>query len=291
MPHGQTFEDLSDSSVLLSTSPSQTSIQNSPSFYVGPSSLTTYQRQAALSLESYSTTTVTVDCQTTLTLTSMPSYYITAAPSPACTGTSASCPCASNYECLELSPCLWGCEVMPMTSARPSSLQPSGHPTSRSTRILTSTQTVVPMRPSSSAQPPAGIGSHPPYAGADVDSYLPCVSGTFICLDKSTWDTCDYNANAELVYGYPRQVAAGMECITFLSPYSGGTSQQGQQGLTPKSFYRDDRVVRARPDGDCSQDGAIKCTSSQTFEVCDQGGWVDMGSVPAGQQCENGNIV
>lgn len=293
LPSAKCHMDLSDSD-LMSLSPAQTNSQNAPSIYASPPTLSTNRRQASVStLESYSTTTVTLDCQTTVTLTTMPSYYFTAAPSLACTGTSASCPCAANYQCLELSPCLWGCEARPLTTARTSNPKHSAHPTSRSTRILTSTHTVIPVRPTSSAQPPAGTsGSHPPYAGADVQPYLPCVPGTFICVDRTTWDTCDYNASGQWVYNYPRKVAAGMECITFLSPNSGGTSQHGQQGLTPQGYHRDDRVVRARPDGDCSQNGAIKCTQNgQMFEVCDQGGWVNMGSVAAGTRCENGKIV
>lgn len=221
----------------------------------------------------------------------MPSSYITALPLPACTGTFASCPCAANYQCNELSPCLWGCQAMQTTIPRMSRSQSDAYTLSRSTRILTHTNTVIPVKPSSSPRPPAESDSHPPYAGSDVQSYLPCVPGTFICIDETTWDTCDYNADADWIYEYPRKVADGMQCITFLSPYSSDTSQHGQQGRTPQGYYRDDRIVRARPDGDCSQDGAIKCTSSQTFEVCDQGGWVVMGQVASGASCEDGHIV
>ena len=148
--------------------------------------------------------------------------------------------------------------------------------------------------------------SHTPYATADqpyatpnVEAYLPCVPGTFICTSDTTWDTCDYNdgsdpdaSSTSYVYDYPRDVAAGMQCVTFLSPYSGNTNQYAQQAMTPHGYYRDDRIVRATPDGYCNQEGALRCTDSgQMFDVCDQGGWVRMGSVAQGTQCQNGQIV
>ena len=147
--------------------------------------------------------------------------------------------------------------------------------------------------------PPASGEGHPPYATGDVERYLPCVPGTFICVSSTTWNTCDYNdgsvpgePSTSWVYEYPRHVAAGMECLGLLSPYSSETSQYAQQGMTPDGYYRDDRIVRARPDGDCSLDGAIKCTyGGQRFDVCDQGGWVRMGPVASGTRCANGQIV
>ncbi len=57
-------------------------------------------------------------------------------------------------------------------------------------------------------------------------------------------------------------------------------------------MHRDDRYVRARPDGDCDTDGSILCMSGGSeFAVCDNGGWVRMGAVAAGTACRGGVIV
>ena len=275
-----------------------------------------HQRQAAASV-SYSTTTITIDCPSsvtvtvypsastsTLTITPRPSYYTTVATASACTGTSASCPCARDYQCQELDPCTWTCNAFKGSRTWHSSIY--SHTTSRtwttsrtthSTVVRTTTHTVVPV-PASETPGPSPAG-HPPYATGDVERYLPCVPGTFICTDDTTWDTCNYGDGSNpdtpsnaWVYGYPRNVSAGMECITYLSPYSSGTSQYAQQALTSHGYYRDDRIVRARPDGDCDDPGSIKCIDDgQQFEVCDQGGWVAMGPVAAGTTCSNGEIV
>lgn len=65
-----------------------------------------------------------------------------------------------------------------------------------------------------------------------------------------------------------------MECLPMLSPYAGSNSGYGQQGNTPNGEYRDDRYVRARPEGNCDVDGSLQCTySGQQFSICDHGGW------------------
>lgn len=139
----------------------------------------------------------------------------------------------------------------------------------------------------------------PPYATGDVEAYLPCVPGTFICTSNTTWETCDYNdgsvsssSSSSIVYDYPRVVSAGMECIPYLSPYSSSTDSNGQQSMRPAGYYRDDRVVRVQPYGSCTNDGSIECQDGgQQFLICDQGGWVLMGDVADGTMCENGEIV
>ena len=166
--------------------------------------------------------------------------------------------------------------------------------TTPSTVVLTSTYTVQPVPSTSSTS-----SGHPLYATGDVERYLPCVPGTYLCTSNTTWKTCDYNdgsdtnePSASWVYDYPRNVSAGMECIGFYSPYSNETSQYAQQAMAPDGYYRDDRIVRARPDGDCDDEGSIQCTGGgQMFDVCDQGGWVQMGVVANGTVCENGEIV
>ena len=161
-----------------------------------------------------------------------------------------------------------------------------------STVVVTRTGTVVPIQSTPASAPPSQPDSHPPFATGDLSRYLPCVPGTFVCTDSNTWQTCDQDASADWVYNSPRDVADGMECLPYLSPYSSQTSQYSQQGAVPQRYYRDDRIVRARPDGDCSDDGSILCTDGGTmFDVCDHGGWVRMGPVAAGTTCENGQIV
>lgn len=367
-PYGQTYHDLSDSSqpapppveqqntstaIMPTTYPTFSyaplsttdGYSSSSSFAAYPLSLdaNANQRQAVAS-QSYTTTTISTDCQATVTVTVYPNstttstitmapsqtYYTTVA--SACTGTSASCPCATNHQCQELSPCTWACNpyntpttlasspssadyttpatlpsspsssVSSSATASTDSTQSSQYVAStsssvRSTFTVISTHTVTPVQPtSSSMSSPTG---YPPYATGNVERYLPCVPGTFICTSNTTWDTCDYDdgsdANASStswVYDYPRNVSAGMECITFLSPYSNQTSQYAQQALTPNGYFRDDRVVRARPDGDCNDDGSIKCTDNgDQFELCDQGRWVEMGIVANGTTCSNGQII
>lgn len=70
-----------------------------------------------------------------------------------------------------------------------------------------------------------------------------------------------------------------MMCLPFLGP----------------DGSRDDRYVRARPLGDCSDDGDVMCVSEgdgeMGFAVCDHGGWIDMGDVAPGTTCTAGEIV
>ena len=129
-------------------------------------------------------------------------------------------------------------------------------------------------------------------------NYLPCVPGTFICASSTTILTCDTNDGSDAsaaeayIYDYPRAVADGMECVTFTSPYTSSNEQYAQQAGTPAGYYRDDRYVRAQTYGTCSEDGALECGSDgSTFLICDQGAWVNMGSVAAGTSCQNGQIV
>lgn len=263
-------------------------------------------RVAANESATRSTTTVFVDCPETITMTiyptetppisSNPPVYTTSAPRSACTGTSASCPCAPGYDCRSIGTCTWACIAQGQTTSSgfrttTTSARSSARPTT-----TTSTQASTPPAYTSPPQNP----NRPSYASAsDIQSYLPCVPGTFICTSPTQWYTCDYNGGTDpsrsstaWVYTAPRTVADGMECLPNAVPYFGASEEYAQQNKAPEGMYRDDRYVRARPDGDCERDGAVMCTDGgQGFSVCDQGGWVRMGSVAEGTVCRDGAIV
>jgi len=82
-----------------------------------------------------------------------------------------------------------------------------------------------------------------------------------------------------------------MMCLPFLSPLAGAVEDFGQMPGAPVGFYRDDRYVRARPDGSCDVEDELMCNGPWDFWLCDQGGWVDMGSVAQGTECVDGEIV
>lgn len=235
-----------------------------------------------------STATVFIDCPETITMTIYPSettkqpVYTTSVPPSACTGTSAACPCAPGYDCRVIGTCTWACIGQGQTSSRTGfHTIPTASPTR--TTVVT-TYTVIP-------EPPAN--GRTPYANAaNIQSYLPCVPGSFICTSATEWYTCDYNSAGAWIYTAPRRVADGMECLPQLVAYSSSTWQYAQQNHAPQGMHRDDRYVRARPDGDCDTDGSILCMSGGSeFAVCDHGGWVRMGAVAAGTACRGGVIV
>lgn len=253
-----------------------------------------------------STTTVYVDCPETITMTiypsetlpisSSPPVYTTSVPPSACTGTSASCPCAPGYDCRSIGTCTWACLAVGQTATSSGFLTTTNPERSSTTQPPPRTSTAPP----STYSPPPSNPNRPPYASAsNIQSYLPCVPGTFICSSATTWYTCDYNSATDpsrpsdaWVYKSPRDVADGMECLPFLTPYSASNEEYAQQNQSPQGYFRDDRYVRARPDGDCDVDGSIMCLNGgQEFEVCDQGGWVRMGSVAEGTTCSDGKIA
>ncbi|KAI5370832.1 hypothetical protein Slin15195_G017050 [Septoria linicola] len=134
--------------------------------------------------------------------------------------------------------------------------------------------------PNTTPQPTAV--SRPPYATGDVNAaYLPCVPGTFLCTSRTTYLTCNYNdgsldSEETWVYAdrYQQSVAAGMECLPMLAPSPASSGNTSQQDSTPDGQYRDDRYVRARPEGDCAVDGSLQCTyGGEQFSICDHGGW------------------
>ncbi|KAF4552738.1 Hypothetical protein D9617_9g025280 [Elsinoe fawcettii] len=174
--------------------------------------------------------------------------------------------------------------------------------TSYTTRRVSASPTPTSLSPDIIPFPPPS----PPYiATADQanESLLPCVPGTRLCQSPSAFLACaptppesSYAGSRTYIYGSSRQVADGMACLPFLSPYSSGagSGEQGQQITGVQGRYRDDRYIRDRQDGSCPADreGVIRCTDDGLgFFVCDQGGWVDMGPTAQGTVCRGGEIV
>ncbi|KAL1297554.1 hypothetical protein AAFC00_006122 [Neodothiora populina] len=173
---------------------------------------------------------------------------------------------------------------------------------SSSTVVVVSAATSTSGKPAASAKPTssattssAGPEITEGYATGDLATYLPCVPGTFICTSETTWVTCDQtmysDGSTAWVYEESRVVAAGTECFPNTSPYSSSTKQYAQQADAPSGYYRDDRIAASQPYGSCTSDGAIQCSGSDQFLMCDHGGWVMMGSVAAGTTCSNDKIV
>jgi hypothetical protein len=258
-----------------------------------------------------STTTVYIDCPDTVTMTiypsetppvsSSPPTYITSVSPAACTGTSAACPCAAGYDCRLIGTCTWACIAQGQTSSSGFRTTTATSRSSSSARVsVATTSSTTSSAPPAYSSPPPTNPNRPPYANAaEIQTYLPCVPGSFICSSSTEWYTCDYNGATDpsrpstaWVYTSARKVAAGMECLPFLAPYSASSEQYAQQNKSPRGYYRDDRYVRARPDGDCDTDGSLMCTDSgKSYSVCDHGGWVRIGSVTDGTVCRDGAIV
>lgn len=178
-------------------------------------------------------------------------------------------------------------ELLPLTTTITASTITVPYPTTLSTQM------------SSSAAAASFTVPMPPYATGNIDIYEPCVPGTFLCTDANDFLTCDQPSTSSNSVSQSsgwswqdsRAVADGMTCLPFLSPLSSATVSYGQMPGAPQGFFRDDRYVRARPDGSCDVDGALQCNGSSDFWICDQGGWVDMGSVAEGTVCQSNEIV
>ncbi|GAB7362558.1 hypothetical protein MBLNU230_g2875t1 [Neophaeotheca triangularis] len=267
----------------------------------------------------HSTTTVTVDCEDVVTVTilpdqdssmvtSAPPMYTTSAPPEACFGNSANCPCNPGYQCRLIGICTWACIADSIASTPTAFVTSRTAPTTVSATATASPTLTVSAPPGGSPQPsqpppptdnnplpPPTNSNRPPYVSVeDLPNRRLCEPGTFICTSEATFYTCDVSSDGDWIYTSPRQVADGMLCLPNLTPYPSNTVQSGfsvQQLQTIPGYYRDDRYVRARPDGDCDVDGSLQCTNEGTqFNVCDHGGWVRMGSVASGTICRNGGI-
>ncbi|KAI9696896.1 MAG: hypothetical protein M1820_007971 [Bogoriella megaspora] len=182
-------------------------------------------------------------------------------------------------------------------SPTPSSPSPLTNPQT-STGTVTAAPSISSPNPSTIPSP-ASSNPRPNYAQGDYSAYLPCVPGTFLCTSSTTFLTCDVSSsNAPNTWLNSRDVAAGMECLPNLSPFTSSTSTyqssagSGSGSAVPQGYYRDDRYIRSRPDGTCTGEGQIQCyTGGDGFYVCDNGGLVDMGKVAAGTACHGGAIV
>ena len=170
----------------------------------------------------------------------------------------------------------------PAAAAREGASDEAGEERSSSqtyTTLVTSTVAGQAIRPTAS------------YASDGTDAYLPCTPGKFLCIDENTFVTCmssdDGSDYSSTYYSSARTVAPGMFC----RPYWAPPASEGNS----REFYRDDRYVRARPEGDCEYIGALQCTDAgrgmgSGFWICDHGGWIDMGYVSAGTVCVDGEI-
>jgi hypothetical protein len=227
--------------------------------------------------------------------------YTNSVPPSACTRTSAICPCDAGHDCRLIGTCTWACIVQGQTSSSGFRTTTATSRSSSLTRVsvATSASTRSSALPAYTSPPPQ-IPNRPLYtSAAEIQTYLPCVPGSFICSSSTEWYTCDYNgatdpsrSSTAWIYTSPRMVAAGMECLPFLTPYFASNEQYAQQNEAPQEYHRNDRCVRARPNGDRDKDGSLMCKDGgQSYSVCDYSGWARMGSLAEGTVCQDGAIV
>ncbi len=241
---------------------------------------------------SYTTVYVDEPCSSlppiTVTLTAS---TITTCPPPTCTSCPGNCYCSTINACSATCVMTLTVTVMAPASTLITHTSPAGN------GVSTPTSTTLTHTYETGGSTPTSTTPTPPYATGGTSAYEPCIPDTFLCASNTTFLTCDQPSIDPVTTGWswqdPQQVADGMECLPFLSPVSsaGGTDQYGQQPGSPQGYYRNDRYVRARPNGSCSTDGALQCNGVMGFWICDQGGWVDMGPLAAGTECSNGKIV
>jgi hypothetical protein len=156
--------------------------------------------------------------------------------------------------------------------------------------LPTTTTSSTPSLPTTTSTGGGGTPSDDiPYADPNNFSpYLPCVPGTFLCTDASTFWTCDITITWSWTWQYPRQVADGMQCIPTLTSGEGESQMPG----APAGYYRNDQYGRARPLGGCEPEGSIECLGDgSTWAICYHEGWVNMGPVAPGTRCVGGTFV
>ncbi|KAK3079481.1 hypothetical protein LTS18_004759 [Coniosporium uncinatum] len=161
---------------------------------------------------------------------------------PVVTVTKAVCDCMPGYHCQNQCPgngggggtCSWACVYGASTTtttatawAMSTSMRTSVRYTSgsgtlgpRPTIISSAPLSHPPPPPHNSITPPANGSMDLDYASdtSDLQRYLPCTPGTFLCTSPSQFLTCDQNPlHPELRWHYPlaelRQVAEGMMCL------------------------------------------------------------------------------
>lgn len=228
-------------------------------------------------------------------------------PASTCSAPVVQCDCSAGEYCAPVNACTTKCvgsgstmRTVVTSSSSSSSSNSSGESSSTPiTRLLTHQP---PAPPSSS---PSSSSPHPPYVptNPNTPSYLPCTPGAFLCASPTTFYTCNQpappntpNTSNGWAWSTPaRPVADGMMCLPLKrAANSTETDHPGAYGprASNGTAVRDDRYVRARPDGDCAVEGALRCTDGGGgFGVCVQGGWVDGGAVAGGTECRDGGIV
>ncbi|KKY13691.1 putative endoglucanase [Diplodia seriata] len=187
--------------------------------------------------------------------------YSTASPPPAsCTAPVPACDCQMPGDyCAPANECTTMC-VGSMTG----SSSWSTVVTSSATPYTTTPTTPSPYSSSSppSSSPSSPPSNRPPYvttSDPNTAAYLPCTPGAFLCHSADSFYTCDQPAPPSVppglapngwAWGWERPVAPGMMCLPFERVAHNATEAPGMNGGTGASV-RDDRYVRARPDGDC----------------------------------------
>ncbi|KAB2572571.1 putative endoglucanase protein [Lasiodiplodia theobromae] len=223
--------------------------------------------------------------------------YSTAPPPPAsCTAPVLECDCEMPGDyCAPVNDCTTMCVGSATGSSTWRTVVSSTTP-SVNTTASASYYSPSPPPPTYSPSP----SDRPGYVTTDPNTarYLPCTPGAFLCGSATSFYTCNQPAPPSVpkslapngwAWGWLRPVADGMMCLPF-ERVANATEPPNANGGT--WGVRDDRYVRARPNGDCSEEGVIRCTEGGgEFEMCDHGGWVGMGKVAKGTRCVDGGIV
>lgn len=97
-----------------------------------------------------------------------------------------------------------------------------------------------------------------------TSSFTICQTGQITCPSENTWSICNGQGTGYIPMG---SVSPGTVCM-------------------------DGKIGRAEASGECTNAVPLRCANNgNTFEVCDQGRWVNMGMVARGTVCRGGMIV
>jgi hypothetical protein len=133
------------------------------------------------------------------------------------------------------------------------------------------------------------------FATGDLNTYLPCVPGTYICTSANTWVTCDSamysDGSTSWVYRDARNLNNGASCVPSFSPYSSSTKAYAQQADSPAGFYRDDRIAYPNGQGACAENGDVECQGTGGFSMCNDLVWFGMGGTAPGTVCQGQGVL